>query len=195
MHDSHGGATKAQATHCAEIAALLYRHVQRLPLGASPVTVLIDGRSGAGKTEAAESLHKLLQCQLVHLDDVYPGWAGLASATKAVSTNILSTAKQRAGYRQWDWHADAYGPWRNLNPREDLIVEGAGTVSAETVAAARQRSGRRVLTAVLEAPEEKRKTRVRHRDGDPNEWWGMWAAQENTHFARQPEPDLCIVTC
>lgn len=186
---------KVKATGSAVIAELLYQRINRLPMEPLPVTVLIDGRSGAGKTDAAECLQKLLRCQLVHLDDVYPGWAGLASATNQVSASILSTDKDRAGYRQWDWFAGAYGPWREIDSTADLIVEGAGALSTETIAAASQRSGKRVLTVVLEAPESKRKIRVRDRDGDPREWWGMWAAQENTHFGRQPEPDLRIVTC
>lgn len=188
-------APKVKATGSAAIAELLYQRINCLPKESLPLTVLIDGRSGAGKTDAAECLQKLLRCQLVHLDDVYPGWAGLASATKEVGTTILSTDKDRAGYRQWDWYAGAYGPWREVDSVADLIVEGVGALGTESIAAACRRSGKRVLTVVLEAPESKRKSRVRDRDGDPREWWGMWAAQENTHFDRQPEPDLRIVTC
>ncbi|MEO8095730.1 MAG: hypothetical protein ABI632_12485, partial [Pseudolysinimonas sp.] len=45
--------------------------------GPRPV-VLIDGRSGAGKTTLARELAPLVGAQLVSLDDVYPGWDGLA---------------------------------------------------------------------------------------------------------------------
>ncbi|MGV0408066.1 hypothetical protein ACUY3S_00915 [Corynebacterium resistens] len=178
-----------------ETTTLILRAVQQLPKGKTPLTVLIDGRSGSGKTVTAHRLQHLLNAQLVHLDDAYPGWAGLASATKAVSTTILSTEREQAGYRQWDWGKNDYGPWRKVDPRKNLIVEGAGALSTETIAAARRRSGQRVLTVILEAPEGRRRARVQCRDGDPTAWWEMWAAQENAHFAEQPDSDLRIVTC
>ena len=178
-----------------DTTAVILRALRQLPKTKAPLTVLIDGRSGAGKTVTAKRLRQLLGAQLVHLDDAYPGWTGLASATKAVAETILSTQKGHAGYRQWDWFENAYGPWREVNPHADLIVEGSGALSDATIAAARKRSGHRVLTVVLEAPEGPRRSRVHSRDGDPSSWWEMWALQENTHFAEQPEADLRIVTC
>ncbi|WP_426721399.1 hypothetical protein [Corynebacterium auriscanis] len=183
------------ATDPVEVTTIILRAVRQLPRGKAPLTVLIDGRSGAGKTCIAQRLKGLVKAQLVHLDDAYPGWAGLASASKAVSTTILSNQKSQAGYQKWDWFNSAYGPWQPVDPHANLIVEGAGALTPETVEAARQRSGERVLTVVLEAPEKTRRIRVRNRDGNPEAWWQMWAAQENEHFARLPEPDLHIVTC
>ncbi len=52
--------------------------------GPRPV-VLIDGRSGAGKTTLARDLAPMLGAQLVSLDDIYPGWAGLEAGSAAVA--------------------------------------------------------------------------------------------------------------
>lgn len=50
------------------------------PLRHGQPVVLIDGRSGAGKTTLANTLicHHA-DWQLVHADDLYPGWSGLSA--------------------------------------------------------------------------------------------------------------------
>src|SRR5665647_2953269 len=43
--------------------------------------VAVDGPSGAGKTDFATALAgQLPSAQLLHMDDLYPGWSGLAQA-------------------------------------------------------------------------------------------------------------------
>ena len=44
----------------------------------APYTLLIDGPSGAGKTTLALQIGEALGIPVVHLDDFYPGWGGLA---------------------------------------------------------------------------------------------------------------------
>ena len=56
--------------------------------------VLVDGRSGAGKSSLADDLRDLLDATgrtvaLVRMDDVYPGWTGLAAAASEVSTRLV----------------------------------------------------------------------------------------------------------
>ena len=46
--------------------------------------VLLDGRSGSGKTVLAESLAPRLDAQLVSLDELYPGWEGLEAGSAGV---------------------------------------------------------------------------------------------------------------
>ncbi|WP_425278962.1 hypothetical protein [Corynebacterium bovis] len=58
-----------------------------------PVTVLVDGRSGAGKTTLSGRIRGAV---VVHLDDLYPGWAGLAAAMSPAAP----------GYRRWVWGGD-----------------------------------------------------------------------------------------
>ncbi|MEG8037277.1 hypothetical protein QP157_18770 [Sphingomonas sp. LR61] len=53
------------------------------------LVVLVDGRSGTGKTTLGDQLAQLLGAQVVHLDDVYPGWDGLRAAADAVARDVL----------------------------------------------------------------------------------------------------------
>ncbi|WP_283093703.1 hypothetical protein [Corynebacterium uberis] len=143
-----------------------------------PLTVLIDGPSGAGKTTWAASLGY----PVVHLDDFYPGWSGLAAAAQMVARDVLDPVNP--GFWRWDWDADRRGAWQPLprrGPGEVLVVEGAGAVTAESVAAARALG--RVHTVLVTAPEEVRRTRALARDPYYAPFWAMWARQEERHFS------------
>ena len=62
--------------------------------GADPV-VLIDGRSGSGKTTLAMKLaneifaRTQLKPQLVHMDDLYPGWEGLSAGARMLVADVF----------------------------------------------------------------------------------------------------------
>lgn len=146
--------------------------------GARPV-ILIDGRSGAGKTEMAVELVAALNSQFVSLDDVYPGWDGLEAASEMVRTDILLANR----FHCWDWYADAPGDWCDLDPGLPLVVEGSGALS---------RANRQLATlgVWVELDEPARKARALARDGEsyaPH--WDAWAAQEQVFFDRE-RPDL-----
>jgi uridine kinase len=146
--------------------------------GARPV-ILIDGRSGSGKTEMAVELVAALDSQFVSLDDVYPGWDGLEAASGMVRTDILLANR----FQCWDWQADAPGDWCDLNPGLALVVEGSGALS---------RANRELATlgVWVELDEPTRKARALERDGEmyaPH--WDRWAAQEQRFFDRE-RPDL-----
>ncbi|MDC7103063.1 zeta toxin family protein [Corynebacterium falsenii] len=165
---------------------------------ANPATILIDGRSGSGKTTLAAQLAAAMadvtgsQPQIVHMDDVYRGWWGLASAKKILSENIL--ARTDAGFRTWDWYADAEGDWQAIDPRRDLIVEGCGALNRDALAAAEQRSGERVLTVLVHAPADVRRRRALARDPEFASHWDMWARQEDEHFADMPAAHIEVDT-
>ncbi|MDT5079996.1 MAG: hypothetical protein QOJ80_4633 [Mycobacterium sp.] len=61
----------------------------------SATTVLTDGRSGSGKSTLATQLQQEWpDSVLVRLDDLYPGWDGLAWATEHVAASLLAPRSQ-----------------------------------------------------------------------------------------------------
>lgn len=170
--------------------------------------ILIDGRSGSGKTHFAEYLMATLGAtsqqtgappstsptpgtapQLVHLEDFYPGWGGLFAAARMLVAEVLQP--NCPGFRHWDWEKNAPAQWQPLDPGRPLIIEGVGALSPESLAVLRRR-GIPHRTLVLEAPTQLRKQRALHRDPYYAAWWDMWAAQERAHIARRPAPDLVV---
>src|SRR5690606_18988766 len=60
-----------------------------------PVLVGVDGRSGAGKTDLAAAAARLLDrsghaARVVHLEDLYPGWSGLAAALPRLCEEVVA---------------------------------------------------------------------------------------------------------
>ncbi len=148
---------------------------------ASPQIVLIDGRSGAGKSTLAALLHDRWrgEVQLVALDDIYPGWDGLAAGAETLTSAILDPlAKGRvAQWQRWDWAADAPGAPMTARPDLPLIVEGCGAITAASAARAQ-------IRVWLESPHDARQARALARDGETyRPHWERWAAQEARHLA------------
>ncbi len=166
--------------------------------------VLIDGRSGSGKTVLADQLATVLRAagragpgaswrgaQVAHLDDWYPGWSGLEAAT-CLTEDLLTRAPT---FPEWDWGVDRVRRWVTLDPRRPLIVEGAGALTVRT----RSATDLRVWVGVSRDEDDpadrdlsgfgtpgaadERRRRARDRDGD-DAWWDMWADQEATHIRR-----------
>lgn len=142
--------------------------------------LLIDGRSGSGKTELASAIaRELPHAQLLHLDSVFPGWDGL----EAGSAHVHSVVLRHHRWRRWDWLANELAQWYDLDPARPLIIEGCGALSAENRLVAQFG-----LWVELEAVSRKR--RALERDGamfSPH--WERWAAQEDAFIARE-HPDF-----
>lgn len=114
---------------------------------------------------------------MVHLDDIYPGWEGLATGVDAVRTDLLEPLAdgRPAGYRRWDWHAGGPAEWRVVAPTPVMVLEGVGAGLAA--------AGFSSLTVWVEAEASVRRRRAVARDGDlfaPH--WSSWAAQEEALF-------------
>lgn len=146
--------------------------------------LLIDGRSGSGKTTFAAKLHDVLGWPVVHLEDAYPGWAGLAAASEAVAESMLNPAV--AGFRRWDWYASDRAEWVDLTgvTERSLIIEGCGAVTAANLAAARALGDGEAWGAWVELDEPTRRARAMARDPHFRGHWDMWAAQEDAHIDR-----------
>ena len=75
----------------------------------APVIIAIDGRSGSGKTtlaiELAARLREHHKVSLFHLEDIYPGWNGLAAGIERYVTTVLSPLRrgENAEWVSWDW--------------------------------------------------------------------------------------------
>ncbi|MBC7590254.1 MAG: ATP-binding protein [Salinibacterium sp.] len=146
-----------------------------MSLSGSDVRVLIDGRSGSGKTELARAIvDGWPGAQLVRLDDLYPGWDGLDAAC-ALVPSILATLRWQA----WDWAVGAPGAWHELEASLPIVIEGVGALSV--------RSRRLVDVAVwVELDDTNRRMRALARDGDSYApFWERWAAQELTFIERE----------
>jgi hypothetical protein len=149
--------------------------------GSRPV-VLVDGRSGAGKTTLAAALAPLLSARVVSLDVLCPGWGGLEAGSRAVHETVLR--EHRPGYREWDWQLSAPAAWHALDPVQPLVIEGCGTLTRTNRALAS-------LGVWVERDPVERKSLALARDPEtfpPH--WDDWAAQEEALIARERSPEL-----
>jgi hypothetical protein len=159
-----------------------------------PVLLGIDGRSGSGKTDLATCLAEGVRglglgCAVLHLDDLYPGWSGLAAALEPLCADVVGplTRGKDGLYTSWDWVAARPGPPR-IVPADDVVVlEGVGVLASPCAADLD-------LRVWLEAPTRVRRRRALDRDGDvfaPH--WQEWADQEDALFAGRPTPAADVV--
>ena len=132
--------------------------------------VTIDGYSGSGKSTLAAALASLLPgWQVLHLDDWYPGWDGLAAGTDIARRIAADLRGGRASsYEAWDWENGTTGATIRV-PLVPTIIEGCGAIEAEAD-----------LTIWIADPgEDERRSRALARDGQtyaPH--WRRWADQD-----------------
>jgi uridine kinase len=171
-------------------AATLLAIGRAQPRCGATTVVAIDGPSGAGKTDFAATLAtRLPTAHLLHMDDMYPGWDGLAQAVADLHDLVLAPLArgEHAAYRRWDWEHDRYAGWHSLPETSLLLVEGVGS-GAEPAAE---------LESVLIWLEADRAVRFRRgieRDGDSFlAHWQGWAAHEDALFAADGTRDRADV--
>ncbi len=147
--------------------------------------VLIDGRSGSGKSTLAQQVveHAARQgvsVQLIHMEDIYPGWDGLDEAVRILAADIIGplAAGRAARWPTYDWHRDAPGPQQTAQPGRPVLIEGVGALSADSAPLASWR-------VWLEAPADLRRRRALARDGELyHPHWGRWAQAEDAFIDR-----------
>lgn len=132
--------------------------------------VTIDGYSGSGKSTLAAALDQLVNgWQVLHLDDWYPGWDGLAAGADIARRIAADLRAGRASsYEAWDWENGTTGATIRV-PLVPTIIEGCGAVEAEADLA----------VWIADPGEEERRHRAIARDGQtyaPH--WQRWADQD-----------------
>ena len=172
-------AEPADGADPAHVAAVLAVAVDAVPVAGVTVVVAIDGRSGSGKTLLGTAVAGALGCPIVHLDDIYPGWDGLAAGVALVAEQVLAPLArgERAAYQRWDWMRSRPGRSVDVTAGRHLVLEGCGAL----VPPALEHAAVRVW---VEAPDAVRQRRALGRDGDvyaPH--WERWAAQEDAVYA------------
>ncbi|QKE84922.1 AAA family ATPase [Arthrobacter sp. NEB 688] len=141
--------------------------------------VAVDGPSGSGKTTLAKGVVEALRAPVVHMDELYPGWDGLADAVPLLVEQVLDPLSrgEQARYRVWDWDLHGWGETRAVPEAPVLVVEGCGS----SVGRAGDFAAVRVW---VEAPRDERMRRGIDRDGETfRPHWERWAAQEERVFA------------
>lgn len=152
--------------------------------------VCIDGLAGAGKTTLAEAVRaetdaRGVGCAVVHMDDLYPGWRGLAEGSQTVWRDVVVPLTQgRAGqFRRYDWHRAAFEDALTVPVSPVVVIEGCGSAPPPVAAAG-------ALVVYVTAPEEVRLARGLARDGEAMraEWVAFMAderALEERHRTRE----------
>ena len=175
----------------ADAVAALARTAE--PRRGRTVVIGIDGPSGSGKTTLAGRVREHLDCPVVHMDDLFPGWDGLAAASGLLADQVLRplAAGEAARYRRWDWDASSWAEHVELPWTAQLIVEGC----ASTVRPAGDFVAVRVW---VEAARDVRMARGIERDGEMfRPHWQRWAAQERELFTEdrtRERADLVVRT-
>ena len=132
--------------------------------------VTIDGYSGSGKSTLAAAITRLVSdWQVLHLDDWYPGWDGLAAGADIARRIAADLRAGRASsYEAWDWENGTTGATIRV-PLAPTIIEGCGAIEAEADLA----------VWIADPGEDERRSRALKRDGQtyaPH--WQRWADQD-----------------
>ena len=156
---------------------------------AAPIVILIDGPSGAGKSTLADRIlgawpstsWPATRPTLIRLDDIYPGWNGLAAASAHLTEHVLRP--HRAGlpgaWRRYDWGSAAPAEWHPVDPGFPLLIEGCGTLSAAN-------AGLSDVRIWLTADDAERKQRALARDGEAfRSHWDQWQAEWQGFLVRE----------
>ena len=94
--------------------------------------VTIDGPAGSGKTTFSASLAAaLVDCQIIHMDDLYDGWSQdlERELPQRIETSIFEPLRLGAEprYHRYDWHAHAFTEIVTVPRSRYLILDGVGS--------------------------------------------------------------------
>lgn len=175
---SHADAVAAWARAAAELVE--QEDVRR------PVIIAIDGPACAGKSTLAALTSAILDdAPVVAMDDLYPGWDGLAEGVQVVVDKVLGPASrgERAWFVRYDWPSKAHAETVIVPDHYYLVVEGVGA----STGAASQYADVRIW---VDAPEDVRRQRGESRTEDGFDGhWQRWADQEAIVFGERAARD------
>jgi uridine kinase len=183
----------------ADAARLVKELESRPPTLAGARLLAIDGPAGSGKTTMAQAVATRLKDQgtrveLLSLDDVYDGWAGLNPALSVRLIDQVLRPLSEGGPAKWqayDWAARAFGDWHEMALPDVLVLEGCGS-------GARPHAPYTTLLVWLETPPRAALARMVERDGpDVLDQVEAWKRSEQRHFAAngtRERADLVILT-
>jgi len=94
--------------------------------------ITIDGPAGSGKTTLTAALAAaLVDCQIIHMDDLYDGWSQDLDRELAerIETSILEPLRLGAEprYFKYDWHVRAFTDLVTVPRSKYLILDGVGS--------------------------------------------------------------------
>ncbi len=178
------------------LATLSKQALELVDRGVQTPIILIDGRAGSGKTTLATKLQQQLFSEgeslprVIHMDDLYLGWNGLAAGVDYLNRQILRFLQrgETAHWQKFNWQTEQRDEWIEFSGGTPLIVEGVGSLNRFAAEIAQ-------LKVWLEVPEETRHQRWLQRDGhkfDDN--WAPWAAQELDFYATERSAELADFT-
>jgi uridine kinase len=155
--------------------------------------VCVDGPAGSGKSTLGAAVARVAAAHgsalLLHMDDMYEGWSGLADALPRVAAEIVEPLRSgRLGrYRRYDWRAGRFAEAHDVSPVDVLVLEGVGSGAASYADA--------ITTLVwVEAPVDLRLERGIARDGDEQlPHWLTWMDEEAVVHTRERTRDRADV--
>ncbi|WP_433505717.1 hypothetical protein ACQP04_04010 [Pseudonocardia halophobica] len=154
--------------------------------------VTVDGWSGSGKSALADRLGLALDAPVLSIEELYPGWDGLAAAIPLAREWIAEPLfRGRAAFWwPWIWERDERSPVPRTQPCVPVVVlEGCGSGAAAL----------RPFTSTairVDCPPGERERRLHARP----DWPGYaphrarFLAQEHRYFPTAPEPDVVVRT-
>ncbi|TDQ49592.1 hypothetical protein [Actinorugispora endophytica] len=172
------------------VAALAEEVRVRPPLAGGVRVVAIEGRSGSGKTALSDALSAELGWPVFRMEDVYPGWTGLAASAELLALWVVMPLLNGANprWRRYDWELGRHAEWHDTPVVDGLVVEGCGCGAAELRPY--------VSTLVwIDTPGDVRRRRLDARDDALlyAPYRDLWARQEDLFYAEHTPRDYADV--
>ena len=136
------------------LARLTKETLELVDSGVNTPIVVIDGRAGSGKSSLAAALQNALFLEgeslprLIHMEDLYEGWTGLAQGAEYLQRIILMPlfGNKTASWQEYNWELNQRDRWREFSGGTPLIIEGCGSLNRYTASVSN-------ITVWLDVPE------------------------------------------